>query len=229
MGLPNLVHYSDPALSDKVFHSGTLLKEILPLKGVNKLEQQDPSFAMEFRQDAFGGLGGYGFPDVDCWMMYDADPQPFQIERTIGIVLSLEGPLTNNQLFGLTRSYAFNTNWRVQTNTTGGGQITFGRQESELGEFPALVSSFATPGIYIIIVRHVSLERHEFYINSSENPVIINPKDAYYSSVHARLCLGRAVSTRSETSAVIGPVFDAFSLISQDKLRAIFEQWQVWG
>ena len=69
MGLPNLVHYSDPALSSKVFHSGILLREILPLKGVNKQEQLDPAFAMEFRSEAFGGLGGYGFPDVDRWMM----------------------------------------------------------------------------------------------------------------------------------------------------------------
>lgn len=60
MGLTNLVHYSDPALSDKVFHSGTLLKEILPLRGINKLEQQDPALAMEFLPYAFGGLGGYG-------------------------------------------------------------------------------------------------------------------------------------------------------------------------
>lgn len=157
-------------------------------------------------------------------MIYDADPTPFQVERTIGIVFSLEGAVNNDTIFGLSRSYAFNTNWRIQTNTSGGGTVTFGRQENDLGQFPTLIPS-ATPGSYIMVIRHVSLTQHEFYINSYESPIIINPQDGYYSSLHARIAFGRILSSRSEVAATIGPLFDTFSLIPLTKLKDIMLFW----
>lgn len=41
LGLQNLNHYSDPALSGLTFHSGVDLKEVLPIKGSQKMEQPD--------------------------------------------------------------------------------------------------------------------------------------------------------------------------------------------
>ncbi len=221
INLPNLNHYSDPALSSKIFHSGNVLQEILPIKGVNKLEQADPAQAMEFNANAFNGLGGYIFPDNTRWMMYEADPTPFQIERTIGIVFSLQGNFNNDEIFGLAKYNNFNSYWRVQT-TTSGDHVTFGRQETELGQWPTIIPS-ALNGAYIMIIRQLSLTQHEFYVNSYSNPVIINPQDNYWASNRVRLMLGRVGSTRSEIAATIGPVFDTFSLIPTQDIQKIME------
>ncbi len=201
------------------------LKEIHPIKGANILEQPLPSSAMHFDPTFFNGLGGYGFADVARWMMYDADPTPFQVERTIGIVIDTPGPFGSDQIFGLSKHNAFNTHWRVSSSTSSGGRITYGRAENHpSGEFPALVTNvIGTP--YIIIVRHVSLTRHEFYMNSPTNPIIIDPNDAYWTSNRIRLMLGRIGGTRSETGVRIGPIFDAFSLVSPMHLRKIMQFW----
>lgn len=219
-GLKNLNHYSDPALSELTFHSESLLREILPIRGERKMEQADPALAMEYRPEAFNGLGGYGFSQNNRWMMYEADPTPFLVERTIGVVFSLEGSVSNDMIFGLAKFNAFNTHWRVQTNTNQGGYVNYGRQDTAAGaEFPVLIPA-ASPGAYIMIVRQVSLDRHEFYINSCTDPVIINPQDSYWTSNRARLMFGRIDSSRSEVTATIGPVFDAFSLISLSELKS---------
>jgi len=224
LGLTNMNHYSDPAFSEKIFYSGNDLKEIQPLKGANIMQQPDPLKAMQFIPSAFGGLGGYGFADVDRFMIYGADPTPFQVERTIGIVIDAPGPFGNDQIFGFSKFSSFNTHWRVSTSTATGGRITYGRQETELGEWPVLASG-VIGSAYIIIVRQVSLERHEFYINSYTNPVIINPQDAYWTSNRVRLCLGRTASTRSETGVVVGPIFDAYTLVPDNRIKKIMQYW----
>lgn len=53
LGLQNLNHYSDPSLSGLTFHSGVDLKEILPIKGSQKMEQPDPAYAMQYIPEAF--------------------------------------------------------------------------------------------------------------------------------------------------------------------------------
>ena len=225
MALENLNHYSDPQLSQMVFHSDNYLKEIRPIKGVNILEQPLPESAMHFDPTFFNGLGGYGFEDVARWMMYDADPTPFQVERTIGIVVDAPGPFENNQIFGFSKYNAFNTHWRLSTSTSSGGRITYGRaEEHPSGEFPAVVTGvIGNP--YIIIVRQVSLTQHEFYMNSPTNPVVINPNDDYWTSNRVRLMLGRIGGSRSETGIRIGPIFDAFSLISTEQVHKIMKFW----
>ena len=158
-------------------------------------------------------------------MMYDADPTPFQVERTIGMVIDAPGPFGNNQILGLSKFNAFNTHWRLSTSGTSGGRITYGRAENNPdGEFPSLVTG-ALGASYIIIVRQVSLTRHEFYMNSPTNPVIIDPNDGYWTSDRIRLMLGRIGGTRSETGVRIGPIFDALSLISTTHLRKIMQFW----
>lgn len=224
LGLANMNHYSDPALSEKTFHSGNALQSIQPLEGVNVMQQPDPALAMDFIPSAFNGLGGYGFADVNRFMIYDADPVPFQVERTMGLVIDAPGPFGNNQIFGFSKFSSFNTHWRVSTSTATGGRITYGRQETELGEWPVLKSGVIGSG-YIIIVRQVSLEQHEFYINSYSNPMIINPQDGYWTSNRVRLVLGRTASTRSETGVIIGPIFDAYTVISDAKLKKIMKYW----
>jgi hypothetical protein len=223
-GLQNLNHYSDPSLSALIFHTGVDLKEILPIKGAQKMEQPDPAYAMQYLPEAFNGLGGYGFPETNRFMMYDADPVPFQVERTIGLVISTPGPFNNDQIFGLSKFSAFNTHWRVSTSTVTGGRITYGRQEVDLGEWPVLASGVIGTD-YIIIVRQVSLEVHEFYLNSYKNPIMINPQDEYWVSNRVRLCLGRPFSTRSEAGVIIGPVFDCMSVISPQKIKEIVLFW----
>ncbi|HOO81635.1 MAG TPA: hypothetical protein PK513_03945 [Alphaproteobacteria bacterium] len=225
LSIGNLYHYSDPALSKKVFHSENYLEEIHPIKGTYILEQPAPESAMHFNPAFFNGLGGYGFEDVARWMMYDADPTPFQVERTIGMVIDMPGPFENNQIFGFSKFNAFNTHWRLSTSGASGGRITYGRAEDHPdGEFPSLVTG-ALGASYIIIIRQVSLTQHEFYINSPDNPVILNPNDGYWTFDRIRLMLGRIGGTRSETGVRIGPIFDAFCLISPGHLRKIMEFW----
>ncbi len=133
------------------------------------------------------------------------------------------GPFGNNQIFGLAKYNAFNTHWRLSTSTSQGGRITYGRAENHpSGEFPSLVTG-VIGNAYIIIIRQVSLTQHEFYINSPINPVIINPQDAYWTSNRARLMLGRIGGTSSETGVRIGPIFDAFSLISPAQVHKIMQ------
>lgn len=225
LSIKNLIHYSDPALSEKVFHADNYLQEIRPIKGLCIFEQPAPESAMHFDPTFFNGLGGYGFEDVARWMMYDIDPTPFQIERTIGMVIDAPGPFGNNQIFGLSKFNAFNTHWRLSTSGASGGRITYGRAENNPdGEFPALVTG-ALGASYIIIIRQVSLTRHEFYMNSPTNPIIIDPNDGYWTSDRIRLMLGRIGGTRSETGVRIGPIFDALSLISTTHLRKIMQFW----
>lgn len=161
LGLTNMNHYSDPALSEKVFHSSNVLMEVQPLEGANIMQQTDPALAMAFVPDAFNGLGGYGFTQNNRWMMYDADPVPFQAQRTLGVVFSLDGNLSNDMIFGYAKHNAFNTSWRVQTNSNGGGLVNFGRDLN--GSFPTLIPN-ATPGQYIMIIRQHSIDMHEFFI-----------------------------------------------------------------
>lgn len=225
LALENLHHYSDPQLSQMVFHSDNYLQEIHPIKGVNILEQPLLESAMHFDPTFFNGLGGYGFEDVARWMMYDADPTPFQVERTIGMVIDAPGPFGNDQVFGFSKHNAFNTHWRLSTSTSQGGRITYGRAENHpSGEFPSLVTG-TTGKSYIIIVRQVSLTQHEFYINSPTNPVVINPNDAYWTSNRVRLMLGRIGGSRSEIGVRIGPIFDAFSVISTERVHKIMKFW----
>lgn len=218
LGLPHLNHYSDPSFSEKAFHSENLLQSIAPIKGTNVLQQLDPALAMAFNPEAFDGVGGYVFPENNRWMMYDADPLPFQAERTVGIVFSLEGALANDMIFGYAKFNAFNTSWRVQTNSNNGGFVNFGRDYT--GGFPQIIPN-ATPGKFIMIIRQHSINLHEFYVNSYENPVIIDPRDDYYTSNRVRLMLGRYGTTRSEVAATIGPIFDCMSLVSDTKLKEI--------
>jgi hypothetical protein len=217
--LANMNHYSDPSLSEIKYHEGNAIKEIMPLAGVNIMQQLDPTRAMHFVSDAFGGLGGYGFPVNDRFMMYDVDPIPFQAERTVGIVFRLDSSLNNNLIFGYAKHNSFNTSWRVQTNTQAGGRINFGRDLN--GGFPLLVPSFAASKEFIIIIRQKTIDQHEFFINSYENPIVINPRDDYYSSNRVRLMLGRYGTTRSETAAMIGPIFDAYSLATDAQIKKI--------
>ena len=64
LSVKNLIHYSDPALSEKFFHSDNYLQEIRPIKGTYILGQSAPESAMHFDPTFFNGLGGYGFEDV---------------------------------------------------------------------------------------------------------------------------------------------------------------------
>jgi hypothetical protein len=57
--------------------------------------------------------------------VHDADPTPFQVERTIGVVIDTPGPFENNQILGLSKFNAFNTHWRLSTSGASGGRITF--------------------------------------------------------------------------------------------------------
>ena len=223
LGLENLNHYSDPSLSDLVFHSGNDLMEILPIGGVHKIVQADPALAMEYRPNAFGGIGGYGFPQDNRWMMYDADPEPAQPKRTVGVVFSLDGSLSNDMIFGYAKFNAFNTSWRVQTNSNSGGLVNFGRDLN--GSFPTLIPN-ATPGQYIMIIRQHSIDEHEFFINGFDSPaVVINPRDDYFSINKIRFMMGRIGTTRSEMAATIGPIFDTFSLLSLAKIKEIMVCW----
>jgi len=220
--LANMNHYSDPALSQITYHEGNAIKEVMPLAGVNIMQQQDPLLAMEFVLDAFNGLGGYGFPATNRFMIYDADPTPFQVERTIGIVFASVSAFGNNQIFGFSKHNSFNTHWRVGSHTSNGGSISFGRQETDLGEFPILVPAGGNLGRqHILIFRQVSLERHEFYFNSYTDPIIINPQDNYFTSNRVRIVLGRTFSGRSETGVVIGPIFDAYDFATDKQIERI--------
>lgn len=213
-------HYSDPSLSDLVFHSGNILQAITPVEGNLTIQQPDPNLSMAFDPLAFDGLGGYVFPANNRWMMYDLDPLPFQAQRTIGVVFSLEGNLSNNMIFGYAKFNAFNTSWRVQTNSNAGGYVNFGRDLN--GGFPLIIPN-ATPGKYVMIIRQHSLDQHEFFVNSHENPITINPRDDYYTSNRVRLMLGRYGTTRSEMAATIGSIFDCMEAISDTKLREIMQ------
>lgn len=217
--LANMNHYSDPALSQITYHEGNAIKEIIPLAGVNIMQQQDPLLAMEFMPEAFNGIGGYGFPATNRFMIYDGDPTPFQVERTTGVVFELSSPVTNNLLFGYAKHNSFNTAWRVQTNTQAGGRISFGRDLN--GGFPYVVTSQAASKGFIFIIRQRSVDQHEFFINSYTNPITINPRDDYYLANRVRLMLGRVGSTRSETAATIGPIFDAYDLATDKQIARI--------
>ena len=222
LSLQNLLHYSDPALSQISLHTNGLIKEILPVKGVHKFEQPDDTLAMDFRPAALDGLGGYGFPQNDRWMMYEADPAPFQAHRTIGVVFSLEGSLSNDMIFGYAKFNAFNTSWRVQTNSNSGGLVNFGRDLN--GSFPTLIPN-ATPGRYILIIRQNSIDEHEFFVNSFSNPIVIDPRDDYYSSNRVRLMLGRIGTTRSETAATIGGIFDCLQSVKDSENERVMKYW----
>lgn len=222
LGLTNLNHYSDPKKSEKTYHSGYLLSAISAVKGDRYLQQSDPLLAMEYDPNAFGGLGGYIFPENNRWMMYDADPTPFQLQRTLGIVFELAGSLSNDMIFGYSKHNAFNTSWRVQSNSNSGGYVNFGRDE--VSGFPVIIPN-ASPGKYIMIVRQNSIDLHEFFINGHENPVTVNPRDDYYTSNRIRLMLGRIGTTRSEVAATIGPIFDCMEVISTQKIREIMKFW----
>jgi hypothetical protein len=90
-----------------------------------------------------------------------------------------------------------------------------------IGEFPFFIEGGVVGQSYILIVWQVSLVRHEFYFNSYTDPIIINPQDGYFTSNRVRVVLGRTFSGRSETEAVIGPIFDAYDLITDKQLERI--------
>lgn len=220
--LLNILHYSEPDIAAKAYHPGGLLQSITPALGDYGLFQSDETLAMEFKPDAFDGLGGYGFPQDNRWMMYGADPTPFQTERTIGIVFELEGSLSNDMIFGYAKHNAFNTSWRIQTNSNSGGLVNFGRDLN--GSFPTIIPG-ATPGRHILIIRQHSIDNHEFFVNSFTNPVVVNPRDDYLAYNRARLMFGRIGTTRSEMAATIGGVLDCLQSLKDSEIEQIVKYW----